>query len=548
MLTNLFGPKLPKIILAFTFFIVAGCSKTTETEIITQKDIKLNIQVLGITDIKSNQSVKSKAKNGDQYVYSKAESISEKIISFQSFDTQVSLKKGNLDQKNSVIESRMTGKGATASFKSTALESGITYRLLIYKEDGSFVSSTLLSSEIAGEIALNRGETYHWHAVSYHNSDPIPDLDSDNPELDVPANTDLLYASGSIEIPAQAPDNIVSLGIVFEHKYARIALELNSMGMFGDMNNVGLSISGVSGARSRINLRDGSLSNISSDPITIGFDDFVNVDPLYADRKIAYIYTAVEAPIDIDVSINALNIQLVNGENRIFSNLVEAPAVFEFSFTPQIGASYTATMNFIESFLVVNTTRFARTNLYYHGGHNPYRFLPTNEHTNMRNTYFAFRGVLPGEYGNSLTSGDPCALVYPEGIWRTPGFNQFAMITPIFPTETFKIENGLGYVEYEDTEGAGAPYPSDKLRFNMNGYGTVTNDAVNGEIEINLNATYGNTTNLWTTSSDGFNGLGVFYYQAMPTSGDETKKELIDYQGTGYVQTTFKNIRCVRAR
>ena len=547
MLANFSNPKLTVIVLAFVFFMISSCSKTTETEIITQENIKLNVQVIGITDVEDNQPMKSKANNGALHQSQGTEPISEKIIPFQSFDTQVSIKKGSLDQANTIVQSRRTGKVAAAGLKaaSAPMEDGITYRLLIYKEDGSFVSSTLLTSEVLGEITLDRGEKYNWHAVSYHNSDPIPDVDSNTPELDVPENTDLLYASGAIEVPAQAADDAVSLGILFEHKYARIALEINSMGMFGDMNNVGLHISGVSGAESRINLSDGSLSNISSDPTTLSFDDFVNVDPLHADRKIAYIYTAVENPIDLEVRINALDIQLVNGQNRVFANLAESPAVFDFSLTPQIGTSYTATMNFIESFLVVNTIRFARTNLYYHGGHNPYRFLPTNEHTNARNTYFSFRGVLPGEYGNSLESGDPCALVYPHGVWRTASFNNYRFIVPVYPIDTYKVENGLGYVEYEDTQGSGAPYSSDKLRFNMNGYGTAIGET-NGEIEIDLTDTYGRIADLWTPFSDDYAGLGVYSYQATAAAGDNTVKELIDYQGDGPLITTFKNIRCVR--
>lgn len=547
MLANFSNPKLTVIVLAFVFFMISSCSKTTETEIITQENIKLNVQVIGITDVEDNQPMKSKANNGALHQSQGTEPISEKIIPFQSFDTQVSIKKGSLDQANTIVQSRRTGKVTAAGLKaaSAPMEDGITYRLLIYKEDGSFVSSTLLTSEVLGEITLDRGEKYNWHAVSYHNSDPIPDVDSNTPELDVPANTDLLYASGAIEVPAQAADDAVSLGILFEHKYARIALEINSMGMFGDMNNVGLHISGVSGAESRINLSDGSLSNISSDPTTLSFDDFVNVDPLHADRKIAYIYTAVENPIDLEVRINALDIQLVNGQNRVFADLAQSPAVFDFNLTPKIGTSYTATMNFIESFLVVNTKRFARTNLYYHGGHNPYRFLPTNEHTNARNTYFSFRGILPGEYGNSLTSGDPCALVYPQGVWRTPGFNDFGAIVPVYPIDTYKVANGLGYVEYEDTQGSGAPYSSDKLRFNMNGYGTAIGET-NGEIEIDLTDTYGKIADLWTLFSDDYAGLGVFSYQATAATGDNTVKELIDYQGDGPVITTFKNIRCVR--
>ncbi|NGM65128.1 fimbrillin family protein [Sphingobacterium sp. SGR-19] len=548
ILTSFLNLKLTTTILVtLTLFTLSSCSKTTETDTITHNNIKLNVQVLGITDMKTSQSVKSKASNSSLHTSQKPELISEKIVSCPSFDTQLSLRQENIDDGNSVVRSRMSGSRASSVKGSAAMENGITYRLLIYEEDGTFVSSTQLTADGPSEIAILGGETYSWYAVSYHNSDPIPEVDSNNPILDVPENTDLLYASGIIEAPTQTSEESLSLGIVFTHKYARIALELNTMGMFGNMNNVGLTISGAAGTKANINLKDGSLSNISADPATLSFNDFENVDPLYADRKIAYVYTAVESLMDLKVNINALDLELVNGTNRVFSNLAENPAVFEFSFTPQIGASYTATMNFIESFLTVNSTKFARTNLYYQGGHNPYRFLPTNEHTDARNTYFAFRGVLPGQYGNSLISGDPCALVYPEGTWRTPGFNNFMMIVPVYPIETYKVENGLGYFEYEDTQGTGAPYPSDKLRINFNGYGTAVTE-VNGEIEIDLNDSYGKSANLWSTSSDGLGGLGVFYYNGASGLGDNINKEMIDYQGTGHVQTTFKNIRCIRVR
>src|SRR5690606_6660069 len=136
--------------------------------------------------------------------------------------------------------------------------------------------------------------------------------------------------------------------------------------------------------------------------------------------------------------------------------------------------------------LTVNTTRFARTNLYYHGGHNPYRFLPTNEHTDATNTYFSFRGTLPGQYGNSLTSGDPCALVYPAGTSRTPGFNDFPMITPVLPVDTYQTQTGLGYYAYEDTKGAGDSYTSRQLRFNSNGSGTAERNETEGTNAFDL--------------------------------------------------------------
>ncbi|MFD1771297.1 hypothetical protein [Sphingobacterium suaedae] len=546
MLTKLYPrmSALPVLVLSMVS-LFAGCAKTADSENIETKSVKLTVDVVGVEEVPAVSNNKLKTNRGSSNATPDVIN-SKDLISFESFDAQISLEKWSSKvKKKSNMRSESNNMQSTES-EAPSMEEGITYRILFYKSDGSFVHSTQMVSGIPGEITLNRGESYDWYAVSYHNSDPMPAPDPAAPELVVPHNTDLLYASGSIEIPAQGSGEVPPLNVLFSHRYARIVLELNSMGMFGDMNQVGLEVSGVTGTTASFNLKDASLSNISSEPVNFDFEDFSNLEFGYADRKVTYIYTAREEPIDLNVSVHALDIKLSNGTNRIFSDLMASPAEFEFSLTPQIGTSYAATINFVESPLIVNSVRWARTNLYYHGGHNPYRFLPTNAHTNARNTYFSFRGMLPGQYGISLTNGDPCALVYPEGLWRTVRFNDLMMITPVFPIETYKTENGLGYYEYDDTQGTGTPYPSAKLRFNMNGFGTATG-VVDGDVAIDLGSSYGRSAHVWSTfAHDVGRGMEVYSYLATFSGGDEIAYEPVNYSGTGPVESTFKNIRCVR--
>jgi hypothetical protein len=120
------------------------------------------------------------------------------------------------------------------------------------------------------------------------------------------------------------------------------------------------------------------------------------------------------------------------------------------------------------------------------------------------------------------------------------------MITPVYPIETYKTENGLGYFEYEDTHGAGDPYPSDKLRFNMNGVG-MANGSVNGEIMLDLGYSYGRSAHIWSTFVHVLGrGFEVYYYYGSQSGGDNIALEDINYQTGNLVETTFKNIRCVR--
>lgn len=544
MIINVYNHLSARLAFALgAVFLIVSCSKRNPSVGLDSYTANVRVNVLGVGEVQPAFSGKKRATRSDRPSNSVQ---SKELISFDSFDAQVSLSGFDAKSKKMNIIRQYTQYPVNGETLAFGMAQDITYRILFYKSDGTFVSSAQLTSGVPGQIELITGETYVWYALSFHNADPIPDPDPDIADVHVPSNTDLLYASGTLAIPVQSSGQPVPLDIVFAHKYSRIALELNSMGMFAGMNHVGVSISGATANTSTFNLKKGSLSKIASSPVDIDFSDFTNIEPPFEDRKIAYIYTALENPINLIVSINALDVQLDNAAHRVFNSLTANPAEFNFTFTPQLGASYSAKIDFIESPLTVNSRRWARTDLYYHGGHNPYRFLPTNAHTNARNTYFSFRGILPTGYGNSLVGGDPCALVYPEGLWRTPGFNDFALLTPVYPIETYKTVNGLGYFEYEDTQGAGAPYPSDKLRFNMNGVGTA-NGSVNGETMIDLVNTYGRSVHLWSNFvHDLGRGLKVYYYYGSQSGGDEIALEGINYQPGKLVETTFKNIRCVR--
>lgn len=560
-----YNPKVVLTVLAlFATQILISCSKENGTEKVVTQGTKLIVNVLGITDITEVSAVKLKANTEGKALVKQGDIMPKEMISFKGFDAQVSLEKDDLRTTNVSIGDRVTSSLGSGQLMAAAMKTGVKYRLLIYKIDGTFVSSTQLLSGTAGEVYVEKGEKYNWYAVSYHNTDDIPTVNSANPELNVPEDTDLLYASGTVDIPAGAADGNVPLGVVFEHKFARIALELNTMGMFADMNSVGVSVSGATAATGTIDLKDGTLSNISSQPVNVDFSNFVNVDPLYGDRKVAYIYTAVEDPLSsLSVSINALDIKLDDGTNRVFTDLATTPSVFNFNLTPQLGGSYTARLNFIESPLTVGGVEWARQNIYYQGGHNPYRFHHTYAHTNQRNSYFSFRSAIPTEYGSFSTPADPCSLVYPAGVWRTAKRSDFSALPnpsgTTVPSYGSNVVGGnsLGYFEYNAT-GTAAPYPSNKLHFNFNG-GSISTSLVANLIEVQLGATYGTNVQFWTSDvvlDLGILTVGAWNYNGKivdPAIGSTYHAATIDNAlisigalGLNLITSNFKNVRCVR--
>ncbi|MBE8713843.1 hypothetical protein [Sphingobacterium hungaricum] len=520
---------------------------------------KLKVKVLGVTDMNDisksafTASVQSNAKP------SKTNSTENDLIAFDAFDALVTVEKDQI--KKSRVSIGEGVQGVSSGLMAAAVAPGVKYRLLLYKEDGTFVSSTALVSGQEGEVSVTKGFKYNYYAISYNTEEDVVGINTGNATLAIPEGHDVIHANGSIDIPLTASDANIPLGIVFKHKFARIGLELNTMGMFADIQSAGVSVSGLALKTGTIDLKNGNLSNLQNYTKTLSYSDFTNVNPDYSDAKIAYAYTAdATALSSFTVSVNALSLTLDNASTRTFGNLATSPSVFTFSnVTPVLGGSFTARVNLIESPITVAGVKWARTNVYENGGHNPYRFSHTYAHTNQLNSYFSFKGEKARMYGNN---GDPCALVYPEGVWRQASELDFrklvggrpggGLLGTNYPAQPFTrgTEGALNFIEYAGA-GLGTPsYPSNRLRFNMNGLG-ISIGAVLALITIDLGSTYGNSLNVWTSTDVSLLpplvGIGAWYHDATAAISPRNVTDLdVSLLNLGLIETSFRNVRCVR--
>ena len=553
--------------------ILTGCSKEQEPGQSLSDGATLSVSVLGVTDAEEISSIDDKKTSSVKSTVN-PQTASSKEMQFDGFDALVSVER-DVEEK-SKISVGSSSKGASGDLMAAAVPVGVRYRLLFYKSDGTFVKSALLTSGTAGQLTIPKGATYNWSAISYNNTGSIPDINPANPTLTLPANRDVLYAKGTINIPANAADGTTPLGIVFNHRLARIGIELNTMGMFANMNSAGVTVSGALAKTGTINLRTGALSNLTNYTTGITYSSFTNVDPLYSDRKIAYFYTADStANTNLVVSLNALSIQLDTNTPRVFTNLGTAPASFTFSITPVLGRGYRAVINLLESPIPLGGVRWARNNLYYNGaGHNPYRFQHTYRANSNTNSFFSYRGTLPERFatGGASGGGDPCALVYPQGVWRQPtttDFNALAGVNILGLSAlgaravTFGTDATGSYYQYDLGSGVPAtstPYPDNRLRFYLNGNGSAVSlvedlarvTIVNGATELHL----------WSSSSL-LNipllgaGVGAYYFEGTITSdlfgnplyNRRQNAQILNISAVGLAvaQSDFKNVRCVRA-
>lgn len=540
-----------------TCFLLAGlllqsCSKDERGKPLNAGQANIMISVLGVSEDAGEGKVKLKASSAIREAVKQPENIPGKLLNFKSFDALVSIEQGSNPGSRVSVGSTGDQHTTASGLLAEVVEAGVKYRLLIYTQSGEFVDSQLLTSGEVEEIKVPKGDDYFWYAVSYNNTDDIPDVDTANPQLTLPGDKDVLYASGSLSIPESAPDDNIPLGIVFKHSFARVTIELNTMGMFADMISAEVNVTGNAAMTGTLDLKTGNISGLTNSTQTLDFSSFVNAEEPYADRKIAHFYTADESQInDLTVTITGLELEIDDGSTRTFTGI---NSVFTFDLTPQRGASYDIKVNLVESPLTIAGVSWARQNLYYQGGHNPYRFHHTYAHSNARNTYFSFRGMVPTNFGSDSNDGDPCALVYPQGVWRQASDDDFRSLTGGIlgggETATYGTQGGLGYLEYQASTGPSAPYPSNNLRFNMNG-GGVSVGLVDGIIELDLGASYGSSAQLWSHDPAldvlGLAWAGAYAYNG--TSSDQTTvidAVQVGLLGIGVVESSFKNVRCVR--
>lgn len=420
--------------------LLTSCSKETNpTEEVVPKGDKLTISVLGINNGDSNVSLKGKASSSNTAKAGIANSTTAAPTVYEFADVDMAVSVGNsLPSKQSHVAVRRGGNGlmAAAGLKAAAepVESGIKYVVYLYDDNDEFVTSVELEAGTVGTIAdLDPTASYTWVALSYSSKDEAPPLTPNGGSIDdLPANTDVLYAGDVVDLATDP-----TIEITFDHAFARIGIELNTIGVFGDIDTsqpTSITVSGLSAAAGSINLLDGSVTPGADAPLELTFDDFENVDPAYDDAKIAYVYTASAAEQNVTVTLQNLTITHVDG--GLSRTYFDSPANFTSNITPEAGKNHHLLLNVVESPLTVGTgasaVKWSRSNLYYrgdNGGLRDYAFYATNELRSRADGYFSYGGTVPLQFPTEATSGDPCALVYPAGLWVQPTDAQVTTLT-----------------------------------------------------------------------------------------------------------------------
>lgn len=386
--------------------LVTSCSKDQNSTELAPKSDKLTISISGI--------------NVDPSFKSASNDLTYDVKEFGDADIAITI--GDINQSDAV-------KFRNSSVYEPVAQ-GVQYVVYIY-EGNNLVTAKELSAGTLGTIeGLNPTTDYKWIAVSYNSTDSAPSLTPQSAALLLPENTDVLYATGDLNL-----SNSSSIEIAFNHAMARLAVELNTIGVFGEISTqTAPTITLTSGG-----LRTGSLNLLSGDITassttfspTLTYSDFEQVEENKNDILQTYFYTVPNsASENQSVTVNISNLMINHYDGNQSRTYFTTAKPFPLSVAVEKGKSTKATLNIVESALEtrIGTTNigWARSNLYFREGEGiddkrAYAFDYINRMHATGNSYFAFNTKKPLYFPQTAADlGDPCLEVYPKNLWRTP--------------------------------------------------------------------------------------------------------------------------------
>lgn len=572
--------------LALGTLAVTSCNKDkSQSDQETPADqSQLVVRVAGISDGEGNAIKSSKSSTSS----SKSSNNSIELVQSNGFDAVVAVDNNAPSADASPLS--QAGLRASSGLKaaSTPLTSTTTYRLYLYKNEGgayTFTKSMQFTPGTEAPIQIPNG-SYKWVALSYNNTDAIPEADASN-NLVLPENKDVLYAtSGATDIVINS--NTAPLSITFNRLYARIAIEINTLGMFAPINSATIAVTGQNAKAATFNLTSGAITLAGSGGTPALTEvNFTDLDG-NASRKVAYYYTADQTAQSLTVSVSNLKIQLDNGTERNFgaTALTQSKVI-----TPERGKNHRFLVGITESALSFGSgtgaAQWSRSNLYYKPNDaTPYRFYHTNPQTNDPNSFFSFGAHRPRVLASANAAVDACALVYPAGLWKIPTAAQLGNVTSVGLLGGLLGDLGLTnvagidalvvvqdllaarvanstatatYSEFTPTTGNNSAYGAatssvNRLRFNYNGY-MNTLGALNNLITLDLGNTYGSYNAFWTSENligSPLINLGVKYHLGHTTGGNYKAYRTTSVLSAGLlgavsvINSPLMNIRCVR--
>lgn len=397
------------------------------------------------------------------------------------------------DIPSSKIASIEIPKSINKVATTTPLGSNVKYKLLFYNaNDNSLVGDAYdITGNQSPQIRLPLGE-YKWVAYTFNTTDNLPALTGNLLSATDLGNKTFYYAQGNVTVGNG--DNYLNLS--FKPMTSKFVVTLNTLGMFGAINNE-TKVKLVYGDDNTPLKTRVSAFDILSGEYRDNGTEFIELEqgawsePIYGSSGGAVmeaefsVYSdfptnipanslkVVLSPltINMDSYYNEFNVNTSKPYSRRFDNttinLTHGPlnaavgkhiAGTEYAIDAVVVESGVKVVDDEENTGSTASTIWARSNLYYNStfavDSYRYRFRLSPHDRDMSKTVEveATNSLAPD--GRAITdvndlwtfnslqptggagTGDPCKQVYPSGLWRTPTPAEFNVLSSVLETET----------------------------------------------------------------------------------------------------------------
>ncbi|UIR55881.1 hypothetical protein LZQ00_16665 [Sphingobacterium sp. SRCM116780] len=409
----------------FIGFIVFFNSCTKNNNEVDSAEHKLSFVISGVSEIEDVPEMIASTKNmavGQKKIDEKI--VSKENISLNGFDAEIILSESGSLTPLAKSATVGTSEGVSNNLKaktnllaaSSPVNTGTTYRVLVYDEAGTYVGAVDgTSGTLAGSIDVSYNKNYKWYAYSFDNTSPLPALgNTANPTINATPSLGLLYASGEVT-PTALGDNKVQ--VVFERRLSWVKLIVDSRGTFAPLVPAGTKVTTSNLTSSIFDIKSNSYSNPQNTVGTLeGSADFSELDaattkdsvfvgnfyPADDGRNSTFSIKFDKMELKLDYSTNPSS----GNVSRLFTDIP-----YTFNFVPSPGKRYTVRVRLIESAVDINGTKWARGNLHYTWSDNGFRFRHSGVYpyesavypwiyTNTPTDYY-YNGIYPPWTGNN---------------------------------------------------------------------------------------------------------------------------------------------------
>ncbi|MCL7986350.1 hypothetical protein M8998_00185 [Sphingobacterium sp. lm-10] len=232
---------------------ITSCAKDKKIDRHTESNI-VTVLVGGITNPEFNSQISARA------AVASPESANHQNVPFHSNieNAKMSMELECLDRSQNFHDSELVNTATYSRSATSPMQQGVKFWIALYNTTTKrYEHSVQGTSGTPLSLAIVRGQDYEWWAYSYNSTESIPEVNPENPIIETTTDKPLLYAKGKINF-SNSGDN--RLAILFINQLKQIRIDVDTRGLFGDIETANVSFLDDYIKTAEFNLYDGQLS------------------------------------------------------------------------------------------------------------------------------------------------------------------------------------------------------------------------------------------------------------------------------------------------